>query len=59
MKLADVSVRRPVFACMMSLAIVTLGVFSYQRLGVDLMPNTEVPTVSVQVNLPGGNSEAI
>jgi len=40
MKLADVSVRRPVFACMMSLAIVTLGVFSYKRLGVDLMPKT-------------------
>src|SRR5437867_4797438 len=59
MKLADVSVRRPVFACMMSLAIVTLGVFSYQRLGVDLMPKTEVPTVSVQVSLPGANSEAV
>ena len=38
MKIADVSIRRPVFALMMSVALVTLGIFSYRSLGVDLMP---------------------
>jgi len=32
MKIADVSINRPVFAIMMSLALVTLGIFSYRTL---------------------------
>ncbi len=59
MKLADVSIRRPVFALMMSLALVTLGVFSYGSLGVDLMPKTEQPNVQVRVNLPGASAEEV
>ena len=59
MKLADVSIRRPVFALMMSVALVTLGLFSYRTLGVDLMPRTEQPTVQVRVNLPGASAEEI
>src|SRR5262245_14408778 len=57
MKLAEVSIRRPVFAIMMSLALITLGLFSYRTLGVDLMPKTEQPTISVRVNLPGASPE--
>jgi HAE1 family hydrophobic/amphiphilic exporter-1 len=57
MKLAEVSIRRPVFAIMMSLALITLGLFSYRTLGVDLMPRTEAPTASVRVNLPGASPE--
>ena len=57
MKLADVSIRRPVFALMMSVALVTLGLFSYRSLGVDLMPKTEQPNVQVRVNLPGASAE--
>ena len=59
MKLADVSIRRPVFALMMSVALVTLGMFSYRSLGVDLMPRTEQPNVQVRVNLPGASAEEI
>jgi HAE1 family hydrophobic/amphiphilic exporter-1 len=59
MKLADVSIRRPVFAVMMSLALVVLGLFSYRTLGVDLMPKTEVPVVQVRVGLPGASAEEI
>jgi HAE1 family hydrophobic/amphiphilic exporter-1 len=58
-KLADVSIRRPVFALMMSVALVTLGVFSYGSLGVDLMPRTEQPNVQVRVGLPGASAEEI
>jgi HAE1 family hydrophobic/amphiphilic exporter-1 len=57
MKIADVSIRRPVFALMMSVALVTLGVFSYGSLGVDLMPKTEQPNVQVRVGLPGASAE--
>jgi len=59
MKLADVSIRRPVFAFMMSLALVTIGVFSYKDLGVDLMPRTDLPTVNINVNLPGASAEEV
>jgi hydrophobic/amphiphilic exporter-1 (mainly G- bacteria), HAE1 family len=59
MKLAEVSIRRPVFAIMMSLALVTLGLFSYRSLGVDLMPKTEAPAVMVQVGLPGASAEEV
>ena len=59
MKLADVSIRRPVFAFMMSLAMVTVGVFSYKDLGVDLMPKTDLPNVNVNVSLPGASAEEV
>src|SRR3989441_3085800 len=57
MKIADVSINRPVFAIMMSLALVTLGIFSYRTLGVDLMPKTDQPQVNVQAQLPGASPE--
>jgi len=59
LKIADVSIRRPVFALMMSVALVTLGIFSYKSLGVDLMPRTEQPNVNVRVGLPGASAEEI
>src|SRR5215468_9507509 len=59
MKIANVSINRPVFAIMMSLALVTLGIFSYRTLGVDLMPKTDQPNVNVQVALPGASAEEV
>ncbi len=59
MKLADVSVRRPVFAIMMSLALIVLGWSSYGGLGLDLMPRTDSPTVNVRASLPGASAEEI
>jgi len=59
MKLADVSIRRPVFAFMMSAAIVVLGIASYKQLGLDLMPKTDFPMVVVQTSLPGASAEEI
>jgi len=57
MKLADVSIRRPVFAVMMSMALVVLGYFSFRQLGVDLMPKTDSPVVFVMTRLPGASAE--
>ena len=59
MKLADVSVRRPVFAVMMSAALIVLGWFSYRELGLDLMPKTDYPTISASASLPGASAEEV
>jgi HAE1 family hydrophobic/amphiphilic exporter-1 len=57
--LSDISVRRPVFAMMMTAALIVLGAFSYEDLGLDLMPKTDVPVVNVFVSLPGASAEEI
>jgi HAE1 family hydrophobic/amphiphilic exporter-1 len=59
MKIADVSIKRPVFAFMMSAAIVVLGIASYRQLGLDLMPKTDFPMVIVRTSLPGASSEEV
>ena len=59
MKLADVSVNRPVFAVMMSAALLVMGWFSYRQLGLDLMPKTDYPTVTVCASLPGASAEEV
>jgi HAE1 family hydrophobic/amphiphilic exporter-1 len=59
MKIAEISVKRPVFAIMMTAALIVLGAASYESLGLDLMPKTDAPVVSVQANLPGASAEEI
>src|SRR5712692_5639583 len=59
MKLAEVSVNRPVFAIMMTAALIVLGAVSYESLGLDLMPKTDAAVVSVHANLPGASAEEI
>src|SRR4051794_21637449 len=59
MNIAEISVRRPVFAIMMTAALIVLGAVSYESLGLDLMPKTDAPVVSVQANLPGASAEEI
>ena len=59
MIISRVSVQRPVFAIMISAAIIVVGWFSYRQLGLDLMPKTDVPVVNVQVQLPGASAEEV
>jgi HAE1 family hydrophobic/amphiphilic exporter-1 len=59
MKLADVSIQRPVFATMMIFALIVLGLFSYLKLNVDLYPNVDIPYVIVTTVLPGAGPEQI
>ena len=56
-KLAEICIRRPVFAAMIILALVVVGAASYSKLGVDRFPTIDVPTVSVRVSLPGASPE--
>jgi len=59
MKLAETCVKRPVFATMLILTFVVLGVFSYTQLGIDQFPKIDLPTVTVQTTLPGASPEEI
>lgn len=59
MKLADVSIKRPVFATMMIMSLVVLGLFSYIKLNVDLYPDVDFPFVVVTTVLPGAGPEQI
>src|SRR5882762_5649456 len=58
-KLADICIRRPVFAAMIVLSLVVVGAASYFKLGVDRFPSVDLPTVSVRTNLPGASPEEI
>jgi HAE1 family hydrophobic/amphiphilic exporter-1 len=59
MWLADVSIRRPVFATMLIVSLVVLGLVSFSRIGVDLFPEVEFPYVSVTTSLPGASPATI
>ena len=54
-----VSLGNPVFATMVMLAFVVLGVFSYQRLKVDQFPNIDFPVVVVAADYPGASPEIV
>lgn len=54
-----VSLKNPVFATMVMLAIVVLGLFSYQRLQVDQFPNIDLPVVVITTEYPGASPEII
>ena len=56
-KLAEICIRRPVFAVMIILALVVVGAASYTGLGVDRFPAVDLPTVSVRTVLPGASTE--
>ena len=58
-KLAEICIKRPVFAAMIVLALVVVGAASYFRLGVDRFPSFDLPTVSVRTSLPGGSPEEV
>jgi HAE1 family hydrophobic/amphiphilic exporter-1 len=58
-RIADASIRRPVFAVMLVASFVVLGLVSIPRLGVDLWPRIEFPVVTVQTVLPGAAPETM
>src|SRR3989442_5291604 len=58
-KLAEICVRRPVFATMLILSITVVGIFSFRSLGVDLFPKIDLPTITVTVINPGASPEEV
>lgn len=57
MTLSDICIRRPVFATVLSLIVVLLGLMAYDRLAVREYPNIDVPIVTVNVTYPGASPE--
>ncbi len=55
--LADLCIKRPVFATMINLFLVVLGWFSFRDIGVDQFPNVELPIVTVTTTLRGASPE--
>src|SRR5512140_3491695 len=59
MFLSDLSIKRPVFATVLMLALVTLGIFSYRRLAIDMFPDIEIPVLSIVTKYPGASPETV
>ncbi|HEY7445298.1 MAG TPA: efflux RND transporter permease subunit [Vicinamibacterales bacterium] len=57
--LAELCVRRPVFASVLILSLTVVGAFAFMQLGVDRMPNVDIPTVAVTTRLPGAAPEQV
>src|ERR1700752_1994452 len=57
--LASLSVRRPVFATVITLSLTVIGAFAFTKLGLDRFPKVDFPTVVVTTGLPGGAPEEV
>src|SRR2546421_118111 len=57
--LADICVRRPVFATVIILALVVVGIAGYAKLGVDRFPKVDFPVITVTTRLPGAAPEEV
>lgn len=59
MTLPELSIKRHVFAYMMSAVLVLVGIIGYQRMGIDRFPHIEFPMVSITTTQKGANPEII
>ncbi len=59
MFLSNVSVKKPVLATMIILVFVVLGIFSFQRLSIDLMPEVDLPFVTITTIYPGAGPKEV
>ena len=59
MWMTRVSINNPVFATMVMVALCVLGLFSYQRLGVEQMPDISPPVLFISVQYPGASPGAV
>ncbi|HET9706618.1 MAG TPA: efflux RND transporter permease subunit, partial [Vicinamibacterales bacterium] len=59
MWISDTSIKRPVFATMVIVSFMVLGIVSLGRLGIDLFPEVNFPFVNVQIVYPGAGPEEV
>jgi hydrophobic/amphiphilic exporter-1 (mainly G- bacteria), HAE1 family len=59
MKLADISIKRPVFATVMAAVLTVFGVWGYKQLSIDMFPEVELPICTVTAVYPGADPETI
>ena len=53
MKLSDTAIQRPIFTWMMMIALILFGTLSFKKMGVSLLPDVDMPVVSVSLTLEG------
>ena len=59
MKLSDISIERPVFATVLSLLLIVLGIMAFARLTLRELPAIDPPVVSVEVSYPGASAAVV
>lgn len=59
MNITKFSIDRPIGICMAVLFFVILGLFSFYKIGVELLPSLNTPYVTVTVSYPGANADSI
>ena len=59
MILTRISVNHPVFATMLMVALLVFGIYSYQRLPIEQLPDIDLPVVAVVTSYPGASPEAV
>jgi multidrug efflux pump len=59
MMLSDLSVRRPVFAAVLSLLLIAFGLLSFDRLPLREYPDINPPIVSVETRYPGASAQVV
>lgn len=59
MLITEVSIKRPVFATVMMLTLLVLGMFSYSKLSTDLYPNVEFPVLTITTVYEGAPPETV
>jgi HAE1 family hydrophobic/amphiphilic exporter-1 len=58
-KLAEICVRRPVFATMLIMTLIVLGIYSYNRLTIESFPRVEFPIITITTRLPGAAPQEV
>jgi hydrophobic/amphiphilic exporter-1 (mainly G- bacteria), HAE1 family len=59
MNLSEFCIRRPVFTCLLMMALLVGGIAGYKNLAVSALPNVDFPTIQVTANLPGASPETM
>lgn len=59
MKLSDISIKRPVFASVISLLLIAFGLVAFDRLTLREYPNIDPPVVSIRTNYPGAAASIV
>ena len=57
--LSGIAIRRPVFASMVMVGLVVLGLFGFRRLAIDQFPDVDIPVVTVQTTYAGASAQSI
>jgi HAE1 family hydrophobic/amphiphilic exporter-1 len=59
MSLSDISIKNPVFAWMLMIAMILFGFLAYREMGVSQLPDVDMPMVNVSISWSGASPEVV